>query len=156
LLGTASLQKLLALLSNYTGMQVLDYADDIVDITETMLKMQKFLNDLIACACDVGLTVNVANTKLMRINPSKQTRGSVKVLHIGSEVVEEVDKFVYLGSVIFKDGVAEDDVRNRIILANAAFGSLRNVWTSTRLSRRLKLKIFNNNVKSVLLYSCET
>jgi Reverse transcriptase (RNA-dependent DNA polymerase)/Domain of unknown function (DUF6451) len=134
----------------------LDYADDIVGITETMLEMQKFLDDLIACARDVGLTVNIAKTKLMRINPSKQTRGSIQVLHIGSEVVEEVDKFVYLGSVISKDGGAEDDVRNRIRLANAAFGSLRNVWTSTRLSRRLKLKVFNSNVKSVLLYSCET
>jgi hypothetical protein len=94
----------------------LDYADDIVGITETMLKMQKHLDDLIACTRDVDLTVNVAKTKLMRINPSKQTRGSVQVLHIGSEVVEEVDKFVYLGSVISKDCGAEDDVRNRIRL----------------------------------------
>ncbi|MGQ7663692.1 hypothetical protein ACTGXD_12980 [Streptococcus suis] len=70
--------------------------------------------------------------------------------------MEEVDKFVYLGSVISRDGGAEDDVRNRIRLANAAFGSLRHVWTSPRLSRRLKIKIFKTNVKSVLFYGCET
>ena len=67
-----------------------------------------------------------------------------------------MDKFVYLGSIISKDGGAEDDVRNRIRLANAAFGSLRHVWTSPRLLRRLKLKIFNSNVKPVLFYACET
>ena len=48
------------------------------------------------------------------------------------------------------------DVRNRIRLANLAFGSLRPVWSSKRISLRLKLKIFNSNVKSVLLYACET
>ena len=33
---------------------------------------------------------------------------------------------------------------------------LRGVWSLRRLSQRLKLKIFNSNVKPVLLYACET
>jgi len=140
----------------FTRLSDLDYADDIVGITETMNEMDKFLTDLIACARDVGLEINVSKTKLMRINPPTQTRTSIKVLHVGNEVVEEVDKFVYLGSVISKDGGADNDVRNRTRLASVAFGSLRHIWTSPRLSRRLKLKIFNSNVKSVLLYGCET
>jgi hypothetical protein len=87
----------------------LDYVDDIVGITETMLEMQTFLDDILACTSDVGLTVNVMKTKLMRI----------KLPY----------KFVYLGSVISKGSGAVDDVRNRIRQAIAAFGSLRIVWT---------------------------
>lgn len=134
----------------------LDYADDIVGMTQTMSDMKGFLDDLTAYARDVGLIINIAKTKLMRINPPTQTRSSVQALRVGDEVIEEVDKFVYLGSVISKDGGADEDVQNRIRLASAAFGSLRQVWTSPRLSRRFKLKIFNSNVKSVLLYACET
>jgi hypothetical protein len=140
----------------FSRLSDLDYADDIVGMTETMGEMESFLKDLSQCAAEVGLEINVSKTKLMRINPPVQTRTAVKVLKIGNNIVEEVDKFVYLGSVISKDGGADDDVRNRIRLASVAFGSLRHIWTSPRLSRRLKLKIFRTNVKSVLLYGCET
>ena len=134
----------------------LDYADDIVCLSETMSDMKTFLDNLVTCANDVGLKINVGKTKLMRMNQPMSTRSSVQGLHIDGEVIEEVDKFVYLGSIISKDGGADDDVLNRIRLANLAFGSLRHIWTSKRLSRRLKMKIFNSNVKSVLLYGCET
>nr|KAG5686925.1 hypothetical protein BaRGS_020734 [Batillaria attramentaria] len=33
---------------------------------------------------------------------------------------------------------------------------LKNIWTSKVVSIRTKLRIFNSNVKSVLLYGCET
>jgi hypothetical protein len=84
------------------------------------------------------------------------TRSSSQGLSLGNEAIEEVNKFVYLGSIISTSGGAEEDALNRIRLANVAFASLRHVWSSSRLSLRLKLKIFNSNVKSVLLYSCET
>ena len=135
----------------------LDYADDIVGMTHTMRDMKSFLDDLVRCAQDVGLEINISKTKLLRLNQqTRQIRGSVQTLHVGGEAIEEVDKYVYLGSIISKDGGAESDVQNRVRLANLAFGSLRHIWSSKRLSRRLKLKIFNSNVKSVLLYGCET
>ena len=67
-----------------------------------------------------------------------------------------MDKFCYLGSIITKDGGADEDVANRIQKARIAFGSLHRVWSSKRLTRRLKLQIFNSNIKPVLLYGCET
>jgi hypothetical protein len=33
---------------------------------------------------------------------------------------------------------------------------LKNVWASIQISMKTKLRIFNSNVKSVLLYRCET
>jgi len=50
----------------------------------------------------------------------------------------------------------ECDVQNRIRLAYSAFSSLRHIWSQGRLSERLKIQLFNSNVKSVLLYGCET
>jgi hypothetical protein len=40
--------------------------------------------------------------------------------------------------------------------ANGAFNQLQNVWKSSDISLRTKLRIFNSNVKSILLYGCET
>ena len=40
--------------------------------------------------------------------------------------------------------------------ARAAFVMLKNIWASGGIIMRTKLRIFNSNVKSVLLYGCET
>jgi hypothetical protein len=135
----------------------LDYADDIVVLSHSMLEMKGLLDELSKCAGEVGLLIKIAKSKLMRNQPTTtRTRSSSVHLTLGGEAIEEVDKFVYLGSVISASGGAEEDILNRIRLANVAFSSLRHIWSSNRLSLRLKLKFFNSNVKSVLMYGCET
>ncbi|RUS88701.1 hypothetical protein EGW08_003516 [Elysia chlorotica] len=70
--------------------------------------------------------------------------------------IKEVDKFTYLGSVVDKHGGIEEDIKSRTNKARFAFNSLRPIWNSSALSIRNKLRIFNTNVKSVLLYGSET
>ena len=54
--------------------------------------------------------------------------------------------------VINKDGGTGEDIRWRIIKARYTFNTLRPIWSSTALSVRNKIRIFNTNGKSVLLY----
>nr|KAG5697691.1 hypothetical protein BaRGS_000576 [Batillaria attramentaria] len=73
------------------------------------------------------------------------------------EDIKEVDKFIYLGSVVSKDGGTDEDIKSRTNKARHAFShSAPPVWRSTALSLRNKIRIFNSNVKSVLLYGSET
>jgi hypothetical protein len=58
--------------------------------------------------------------------------------------------------LVTKDGGAETDVNIRINKAKVAFALLRPLWRSKEISRNTKLRIFNTNIKSVLLYGCET
>ncbi|RUS91574.1 hypothetical protein EGW08_000689 [Elysia chlorotica] len=74
----------------------------------------------------------------------------------GEENIKEVDKFVYLGSIVSKDGGTDEDIRSRINKARHAFRTLRSVWSSSALAQHNKIRIFNSNVKSVLLYGSET
>ena len=67
-----------------------------------------------------------------------------------------MESFVYLGSVVNHQGGTDRDVTARIGKARAAFVMLKNIWASGGISMRTKLHIFNSNVKSVLLYGCET
>ena len=64
--------------------------------------------------------------------------------------------FTYLGSVVDIQGGTEADVKARIGKARAAFLQLKNVWSTKDLTLQTKIKIFNSNVKPVLLYGSET
>jgi hypothetical protein len=70
--------------------------------------------------------------------------------------IEEVGSFVYLGSVVSVNGGTEEDTASRIKKANGVFVQLYPVWRNHNISKRVKIQIFNTNVKSVLLYACET
>ena len=50
----------------------------------------------------------------------------------------------------------EEDVGSRIKKANGVFVQLYPVWRNDNISQGVKIRIFNTNVKSVLLYGCET
>ena len=54
------------------------------------------------------------------------------------------------------NAVKGSDVTVEIGKARAAFAMLKNIWAYGGISMRTKLRIFNSNVKSVLLYRCET
>jgi hypothetical protein len=77
-------------------------------------------------------------------------------LFIYEKEIEQVDSFTYLRSIVSKDGGADEDVGSRIRKAIGSFIQLYPVWRNHNISKRTKLRIFNINVKSVLLYACET
>ncbi|VDP85929.1 unnamed protein product [Schistosoma mattheei] len=49
-------------------------------------------------------------------------------LMIGSEVVERVDRFTYLGSLVSPCGLVCDEISARIQRARLAFANLRHLW----------------------------
>ncbi|VDP07528.1 unnamed protein product [Schistosoma margrebowiei] len=53
---------------------------------------------------------------------------STPELVIGSEVVECVDRFTYLGSLISPCGPVCDEISARIQKARLAFANLRHLW----------------------------
>ena len=77
-------------------------------------------------------------------------------IKLNNEDIENVASFTYLGSVIAVDGGTERDVLARIGKVRTAFLLLRPVRRSKEISLRTKLRIFNTNVKSVLMYGAET
>ena len=62
----------------------------------------------------------------------------------------------YLGSFISADSNLATEVSSRIGQAVQAFKRLNNIWKSTTLHTRAKLKLYESNVHSVLLYAAET
>ena len=98
-----------------------------------------------------GLTIKRCKTKTMRINSVKEDP-----IKLGNEDIKDVTPFTYLGSVIAIDGGSERDVLVRISKARTAVLLLRPVWRSKDIFLRSKFRIFNTNVKTVLMYGAET
>ncbi|XP_061191532.1 uncharacterized protein LOC133199675 [Saccostrea echinata] len=70
--------------------------------------------------------------------------------------IEEVDNFIYLGSKITANGDSTLDVENRNAKARTAFANLGNIWKSSTIRTKTKIKIFKTNVIGVLLYGSES
>ncbi len=87
----------------------------------------------------------------MRINTNNNTP-----ISINHNIIEDVEKFVYLGCTVAKTGGTEEDINQRINKARNTFNMLNKIWNASVLSRNTKLRMFNACVKSVLLYGCET
>ncbi|VDO94213.1 unnamed protein product [Schistosoma margrebowiei] len=70
---------------------------------------------------------------------------------LDGEVLEDVESFTCLVSIINEQGASDADVELMIGKIRAAFPQLENIWDSKQLSTNIKVTIFNTNVKTVLL-----
>nr|KAG5685318.1 hypothetical protein BaRGS_003340 [Batillaria attramentaria] len=124
----------------------LDFADDLALLSHSHSQMQDKTTCLEATSAGTGLKINRKKTELMKINTTANT-----TVTVGGEPIREVESFVYLGSVVDGQGGTDRDITARMGKARAAMVMLKNVWASKVVSIRTKLRIFNSNVKSVLL-----
>jgi hypothetical protein len=130
----------------------LDYADDICLLAHTFNDIRTKLELLQNETAKVGLKINISKTKEIRIH----THNKLPLL-LNDQQIEQVSEFSYLGNIISKGkGGTDRDVADSIKKARGAFGILNTVWRSTTYSNNTKIRIFNTNVKPVLLYGCET
>lgn len=129
----------------------LDFADDLCLLSQKHQHIQQKTDNLAREASKTGLQINTEKTETMILLRTQQ-----KPITFGDSELKEVSSFTYLGSVVSATGGSDEDVKARIGKARYAFITLRPVWRSTSLSVHNKLRIFNTNVKSVLLYGSET
>ena len=70
-------------------------------------------------------------------------------------MVDNFYSFEYLGSRLQCDGDDEADVRYSMDIAQAAFASLSHLWMDHRLSRNMKVRLYNLCICSTLTDACE-
>ena len=114
--------------------------DDLSLLSHNHIQMQDKKTHLAETSAGMGLKINKRKTELMKINTT--ARAPVTV---GGELIWEVKSFVYLGSVVNKQGGTDRDVSSRIGKARAAFIMLKNIWSSMKINMTTKLRLFNSN-----------
>ena len=126
----------------------LDFADDLARLTEEMEQAQEILNCLEDEAGRVGLQCNAKKTELQVFN--QETPVEIKVKN--GKKLKIVENFKYLGAWTES---TDKDFTVRKALAWSACHKLRKIWRS-KLSRKMKVRLFIATVESVLLYGAET
>ena len=79
------------------------------------------MDKLTTTAPQIGLKLNTAKTKLMRIN--NKTDNPITINN--SDALEDVQEFAYLGSKITTDGDSAKDATARIRKASQTFAMLK-------------------------------
>ncbi|VDO90687.1 unnamed protein product [Schistosoma margrebowiei] len=98
----------------------------------------------------VGLNIHKGKTKILKYNT-----GKMYLITFDGEALEEVGTITYLGSIINKQGGSDTSVNEGFGKARAEFLQLKKIWDSKQLSTNIKVRIFNTNAKTVLLYGAE-
>ncbi|VDP15663.1 unnamed protein product [Schistosoma margrebowiei] len=113
--------------------------------------MQEKTTNVATASAAIGLNIHKGKSKIRRYNTA-----CTNPITIDRENLEDVKALTYLGSIIDEQGGSDEYVKARIGKARAAYLQLRKVRNSKQLSTNTKIRIFNTNVKTVLLYGAET
>ncbi|VDP32478.1 unnamed protein product [Schistosoma curassoni] len=125
----------------------LDFTDDLILLSQPQQQMQEKTTNVAAASAAIGLNIHKGKSKIFRYNTE-----CTNPVTIDGEDLEDVKTFTYLGSIIDEQGGSDGDVKARIGKARTAYLQLRNIWNSKQLSTNTKVRIFNTNVNTVLLY----
>lgn len=129
------------------------YADDLVVICESEEALRVVMARLEAVTRKYGLIISVKKTKKLAMNTPET---DLAELYLGNEKIEQVEEFVYLGSLMTKEGSSEKEIIRRISLGNYRFRQLRSLWKRREISMKTKLRIYEATVMSVVLYGAES
>ena len=130
------------------------YADDTVLVADSEEKLQVMLNEIKEESERRGLNINIRKTECMVI--SKSLPVPRINLRCGNQTVKQVDRFVYLGSMITEDARCEVEVKRRIGIAKKTFNDMRNLLTNRKLSIKTRKNMIKTYVWSTLLYGVES
>ena len=128
------------------------FADDAVLIAASKEKLQVLLNKVAEESKKRGLSINCKKTECMVI--SKKDSPSCE-LYLEGTLIKQVQKFIYLGSVITTSGKCDPEIKRRIALAKDEFQRLEHILRNRKISMETKKRVLECYVISTLTYGCE-
>ena len=130
----------------------LDFAKDLALLSNSHSQMQDKITCFESRSARIALHINNGKTKIMR-----RQHASNSQVTIAGQLLEVLSQFFYL---FLKHGWHTGWDRRRCEDRNRQSTNLllilKKVWSSKEIGKSTKLKIFNTNGKSVLLYGSET
>ncbi|VDO58263.1 unnamed protein product [Schistosoma margrebowiei] len=115
--------------------------------------MQIKKNSVAAAVASATVNLNIHKRKSSILKYNTENTNTITT---DGEAHNDVETYTYLESIIDEQGGSDADVKARIGKARAPYLQLKNIWNSKQLSTNTKVRIFNTNVKTVLLYGAET
>jgi len=128
----------------------LRYADDIILLATSEAELQELVDRLDRVSRKYSLLINADKTKVMASD------GIACRILIQNELLEQVDTFPYLGSMITVDGECTIEFRTRLNTGQAIGASLQKIWKSHSIPISMKIRLMKALVWPVATYGCES
>ena len=77
-------------------------------------------------------------------------------IQVNGNILQQVNRYNYLGTVITSDGRCLEEIRTRIAMAKVAFSKMKNILTNKKMSIETRKRVLRGYIEPVLLYGCET
>ncbi|CAG9833178.1 unnamed protein product [Diabrotica balteata] len=92
-------------------------------------------------SAEMGITINAKKTKYMLI--TKRPQNIHHLLTINSNVIEQVEKYQYLGTLINETNDHTAEINRRIEITRLAFIRMKPLLTCKNLNLEIKLRIID-------------
>ena len=120
------------------------FADDTALVASTEERLQRLVNEFGVVCEKRKLRVNIGKSKVMVC--SRQGGRAELNVRLNGEVLEEVETFKYLGSIIGKDVGVSKDVSQRVSDGAAAYGTMKSIWRVKEVGIRVKKGLYESIV----------
>ena len=130
----------------------LRFADDIDMLAKSEEDLQSQVTSVHEDSKRYGLQMNKKKTKVMVMGKENSDAN----IQVEGEEIECVNQFIYLGSLISNDNDCSKEIKRRIGIAVGALGKLCDIWKSSSVLLKEKMKLLDAFVFSTLMYACET
>ena len=131
------------------------FADDIVLLSSTPTGLQNQINSLVKASCSLGLVVNLEKTKVMVFSKGGHIAETEKWFYLHTEI-EIVNSYKYLGYALttkLSSHVACREYSNKV--KGKILDLMKTVWSLESFDSSLFCKLFDCQVKPMLLYASE-
>ncbi|KAG7300726.1 hypothetical protein JYU34_015052 [Plutella xylostella] len=130
------------------------YADDQVILASSVEQLQQQVTLMHESFKRKGMKVNVSKTKVMVFERDEEVTECE--ITIENERVEQVNEFVYLGSLFTRDGKCEGDIERRVKAGNKVNGALHSFMGSQSVSQKARLAVHGGVLVPTLMYGSES
>lgn len=129
------------------------YADDTVLLADSIGDLQALLFKVHSTSKNMGLNMNISKTKYMIISKTPPSN-NLQIL-LDKRTIEQVHQYKYLGCWVNDKWDISQEIKVRIETARSAFCKMRPVLSNRNINLKLRVRIAQCYVFSVLLYGVE-
>ncbi|KAL2090150.1 hypothetical protein ACEWY4_014838 [Coilia grayii] len=134
----------------------LQYADDNALVAHSEADLQGIMDAFARAYQLLGLDINIKKTQIL-YQPAPDTPSQRPKISVENNALENVDQFMYLGSLLSTKAVIDTEIHHRIGCASAAFARLRDrVFENRDILTKTKLLVYQAIILPTLLYGADS